>query len=318
MFLKENQVTRSTFLHYFLFINLALLIASCTDSRSDEFDLISTDSPFDFHCIENFKGTLYASGGDVWLRSNLATSPNGSTWSVDSLTNKSIFDLYTDGESLFGVGNDGYIFSGNPDLQLFRTRFWGLLRAFTASDDGYIAVGGKDFNKGWIYKVNNDIKIDTLSKFEHEILTVNCNGSGRCIAAGYGIIVYSDDFGVSWTRSSEDGDYYNSIAVNNQDNFFIVGYNGTIIESQDNGDNWNKIKNGHSPLTDNKPFRSIKFNDTTGVIVGDNGLIWISQNSGQDWQDISIDTDLDLFDFVFFQSKLVCASEAGQIIVVEI
>jgi len=295
-----------------------LILNSCSDSRSEEYNLIETNSPYDFHAIEFYDGTLFATGGDVWNKSNMATSTDGLNWTLDSLTNKSIFDLYTDGSSLFGVGNDGYIFSGQPNLQLSRTKHWGLLRAFSSGKEGFIAAGGKDFNKGWIYKVNSELTIDTTHQFEHEIQSTECNQAGRCIAAGYGIILSSHDEGASWQRSSENGDYYNSIAVNDQDDFFIVGYNGTIIMSSDNGESWQKIKNGHSPLANNKPFRVIKFKDETGVVVGDNGLIWISRDRGENWEDMSIETDMDLFDFTFFQSSIVCVSEVGRIFVVDI
>ncbi len=311
---EEDKKLKKNKLLYILYALLICIISSsCTDSRSGVYQLITTNSPFDFHCIERHDGILYASGGDVWNRSNLAISLDGFEWSSDSLTNKSIFDLYSNGQTLFGVGNDGYIFSGQPKLQLSRTKYWGLLRAFTSSKDGFIATGGKDFNKGWIYKVNSELQIDTVHRFENEILDVTCNNSGRCIACGYGIILISNDSGVSWQRSDENGDYYSSIAVNSKEEFFIVGYNGTIIRSENNGDTWNKIKDGHSPLANNKPFRSIKFEGDKGIIVGDNGLIRISQNAGKDWEDISIDTDLDLFDFTFFQSNIVCVSQAGQI-----
>ncbi|MEM9548161.1 MAG: YCF48-related protein [Bacteroidota bacterium] len=315
------KVNKTTFYYpYFFFLPLlsGFFLLGCSDSASRDFELIETNSNFDFHSIENYQNMLYATGGDVWEKSELAISEEGQKWTVDSLTNKSIFDLYTDGNTLYGVGNDGYIFSGQPELTLSRTKFWGMLRGFSSSREGFIAVGGKDFNKGWIYKVNSNLQIDTTHTFENEFLTVDCNNLGTCIAAGYGIIASSVDYGISWQRSSETGDYYNAISVNNNGDFFIVGYNGTIIHSDDNGITWNKIKNGHSPLTDNKPFRSIKFKGETGVIVGDNGLIWISENSGQDWIDASIQTDLDLFDFTFFQSKVICASEGGRIISVGI
>lgn len=303
---------------YILLFFSCLFLNSCTDSRSDDYQLIETDSEFDFHSIEVFEGALYATGGDVWNRSNLVYSSDGTSWSTDSLTNKSIFDLYTDGFSLYGVGNDGYIFSGQPDLKLTRTKFWGLLRAFTSSNEGFIAAGGKDFNKGWIYKVNSQLTIDTAHIFENEILDVACSNSGVCIACGYGVIMTSNDFGISWKRSPENGDYYNSIAINGKGEIFIVGYNGSILRSNDSGQSWEKLKNGHSPLANNKPFRTIKFQGDQGVIVGDNGLIWISQNAGEDWEDISISTGLDIFDFAFYASNILCVSEAGQILKLKI
>lgn len=288
-----------------------IFIYSCTTPVNDRFELIETESPFDFHAIEEFEGIMYATGGNVWTRSNMVSSSDGLQWSVDSFTNKSIFDLYTDQENLFGVGNDGYIFSGNPDLKLSRTKHWGLLRAFTASNKGYVAVGGKDFNKGWIYKVNNALKIDTTFTYENELSDVACSSSGVCIACGYGIILRSNDNGNTWERVDETGDNYNSVSLNQKNEFYIVGYNGSIIQSLDSGNTWQKRKDGHSPLANNKPFRTIKFKGNLGVISGDNGLIWYSENNGEDWKDISINTERDIFDFVFLDSVLYCVSEAG-------
>jgi len=303
---------------YLFFFSLGLIFNSCSSARSDDFVLLQTSSPYDFHTIEEYEGTLYASGGDIWNKSNLVTSIDGSQWKTDSLTNKSIFDLYTYDQTLYGVGNDGYIFSGDPDLKLTRTKFWGLLRAFTSSNKGFIAAGGKDFNKGWLYKVNSNLLIDTAFYFKNEILDVSCSSNGMCIACGYGLILTSNDAGNSWLRSPEIGDYYNSIGLNQKEEFFIVGYNGTIIRSKDKGESWTKLKNGHSPLANNKPFRTIKFKGEVGIITGDNGLIWISHNSGMVWEDISINTDMDIFDFTFFQSSIICVSEAGQLFNVKI
>ncbi|MDF1694451.1 MAG: YCF48-related protein [Saprospiraceae bacterium] len=273
--------------------------------------MIDTGSPFDFHTIETFDGSIYATGGNVWTKSYLTSSADSKQWLVDSLTNKSVFDLYATDTMLYGVGNDGYIFSGQPELKLTRTKHWGLLRAFTAAKIGFVAVGGKDFNKGWIYKVNEELKIDTTYIFENEILDVSCNQEGICVACGYGIIIQSNDNGYSWKRIDETGDYYNSITINAKNEFYIVGYNGSILTSVDNGTTWEKLKNGHSPLSDNKPFRTIKFNNNVGVIAGDNGLLWYSEDHGQNWKDMSIDIELDLFDFVFYQNILIAASEKG-------
>lgn len=313
LFLKEN----SKYLLWFIFL-FSTVFYGCSDSKSDDFELIQTDTQFDFHCIVEYEDNLYASGGDVWTRSDLLISKNGIEWIKDSLTNKSIFDLYTDSEILYGVGNDGYIFSGQPDLILSRTKYWGLLQSIISNGNGFITTGGKDFNKGWIFKVNPALQVDTAHYFENEIVDVSCNSTGKCIACGYGIILSSSDQGISWQRSDENGDFYSSIAINNKDEFFIVGYNGTIIKSSDDGDSWFKLKNGHSPLTNNKPFRTIKFKDNIGVISGDNGLIWISKNGGDDWEDISIDTDLDIFDFTFYNTEIVGVSEAGQIVILSI
>lgn len=311
---NKLQSLTHTYRFYIFIFSIVFALYSCGNSHSEDFEIINTSSPFDFNCIETHEGIVYASGGNVWTKSLLSISSDGTNWTTDSLTNKSIFDLYSDGETLYAVGNDGYIFYSQPDLILSRTKFWGLLRGFTASEEGFVAVGGKDFNKGWIYKVNTELQVDTAQFFENEIHDVKCTESGRCIACGYGVILTSEDSGLSWQRSDVNGDFYGSVGINSDGILYIVGYSGSIIYSRDEGISWNKLKNGNSPLTNNKPFRTIKFQNDTGVIVGDNGLIWISYNNGNDWTDASIETDLDLFDFVFFQNDLLCISEAGQII----
>ena len=310
--MKSNSI-----LFLFLFYP-SFLFFSCIGSNSDDFELIKTESVFDFHAIELYDGILYATGGDVWNMSNMVSSSDGKIWTVDSLTNKSVFDLHSTNDFLYGVGNDGYIFEGQPEFQLYRTKHWGLLRAFTPSDQGFLTAGGKDFNKGWIYQVNSEFTIDTTFTFQNEILDISCLENGNCLACGYGVILHSSDAGTSWIRSNEIGDYYNSIGINNKGETFIVGYNGTIIKSRNDGVTWEKIKDGHSPLANNKPFRKIKFQENKGVIIGDNGLIWYSENDGDAWQDISINTQLDLFDFEFHQNKLICVSEAGQIILLNL
>lgn len=315
LFLQTSQSQMKSkhllFISFFIFL---LTFLSCNNHLSDNFEIIKTDSPFDFHAITLHHDIIYATGGDVWNKCNLLTSSNGLEWTLDSLTNKSIFDLYSNGQTLYGVGTDGYIFFGQDELKLSRTKYWGMLRACAAMGNEFIAVGGKDFNKGWIYKINQELQVDSAFTFDNEILDVLCYKSNTCIACGYGIILTSNDLGLSWQRSPENGDYYNSIAMNANEEIFIVGYNGTIVKSSDLGKTWNKLKNGHSPLATNNPFRTIKFHENKGVIVGDNGLILISYDDGNQWENISIDSDLDLFDFVFFQSKIVVVAESGQII----
>ena len=282
-------------------------------TRSDDYVVIDTGSDYDFHTIEIHDGVLYATGGDVWTSSSLSQSINGDSWTTDSLSNKSIFDLHSDGNSLYAVGVDGYIFKGDPDLSFTRTKHWDMLRGFANSEIGHVAVGGKDFNKGWIYKVNSDLSIDTTYILDNEMSDVICDSFGNCIAVGFGLIMTSSDSGYTWIPSSETGDFFNSIDYNSAGIPFAIGYSGTLMTSDDDGKTWDKFKDGHSPLGDNVPFRSIKFFGMQGFIVGDNGTVWYSEDDGSSWSDMSINTEDDLFDFVFHNDQLVIVSEVGKV-----
>lgn len=305
-------------LFHLLSLFLLITLFSCGNGSSDNYLVIETGSDYDFHTIEIHDGIVYASGGDVWNKSNIVQSSDGLEWSVDSLSNKSIFDLHSDGINLYGVGVDGYIFKGNPELQLTRTKYWGMLRGVSNSENGLVAIGGKDFNKGWIYKLNEELKVDTAFIFENEIADVICDQLGNCIASGFGIILTSDDDGYTWNRSLETGDFFNSMDYNSAGIPYAVGYSGSLMNSADNGTTWKKMKDGHSPIFSNTPFRNIKFYGSQGFIVGDNGTIWNSEDDGSSWNSISIDTEDDLIDFVLIGTKLIIVSEKGRVYLVDL
>ncbi len=299
-------------------LGLALFFICCGNDDSSDFSILQTASEFDFHAIELYDGRLYATGGDVWHKSDLVTSSDGISWVVDSLTDKSIFDLHSDDEFLYAVGNNGYIFKGSPELELSRTEHWGILRGFTHTQYGYLAVGGKNFNSGWIYQVTPEIRIDTVHNYGHQFSEVWADQEGNCVAIGYGIIVTSADYGSSWSQSVETGDFYISIASNSIGIPYIVGNNGSLLFSNDKGVTWIKYENGHSPIGVNNHFRKIKFYASFGFITGEDGLLWTSDDNGRSWSDISLDTKLDLIDFVKWNDSLIIVSESGKIISIDL
>jgi photosystem II stability/assembly factor-like uncharacterized protein len=63
---------------------------------------------------------------------------------------------------------------------------------------------------------------------------------------------------------------------------WIVGNNGTVLKSTDEGTNWTKIT---LPFTNH--FNSIYFNYLTGFITGNNGLVLMSTNSGLNWNQLN-------------------------------
>lgn len=292
---------------------LLLSFESCT-SGSELFTIIETTSELDYYSIEVYNDLLYLAGGDVWKQCDLSISENGKKWDTEYFTNRAIFDLHATSDRLLAVGTSGYLFSGDQEMQKIEINTYSLLRGISNIGERLIAVAGKDFNKGWIYSFDEDNNILAEHFYDHELSAIECDENGNCITSGYGIILSSSDVGITWTRSDQTGDFYNSISYNSVGIPFIVGYSGSIIYSEDLGTSWQSIKNGHSPLSNNKPFRSIKFYGNIGFIVGDNGTIWKSIDDGKSWSDISLNTELDLLDFVLFQNKLIIASESGKVI----
>ncbi len=77
----------------------------------------------------------------------------------------------------------------------------------------------------------------------------------------------------------------NAIAFNNS--IFIVGDSGTVLNSTDNGLNWNNIH------IDNKSnLKDVAFlNDRSGIIVTEKSKILVSSNNGLDWKEKEISNE---------------------------
>ncbi|MEE9439321.1 MAG: YCF48-related protein [Saprospiraceae bacterium] len=283
---------------------------SCSNRAEPNFERYNTGIDFDLHTIEVFNDILYTTGGDVWSLSQLSKSSDGINWKVDSLSNKSIFDLLITENNIYGVGVDGYIFSGNP-IEFHRTKYWGILHAIEQSSNGFVAVGGKNWNKGYIYTLNRELTIDTTFTYDHELSSVAMAPDGTLTAVGYGIILTSTDDGYSWSREEVDGDFYNSIAYNSEGVGYIIGNSGNILISYNNGKTWDTKKSGYS-LWNKKTMRKIVFDDSLqGVIVGKKGLILKTLDGGKTWENISISTINNFYDATIFKNQIIIASNAG-------
>jgi len=304
-------------IHTFSLSFLSLLIFGCQKDYSD-FEVIQTESTYDVLAIEYFNNQIIATAGSPWEGSDLITSFNLSDWQTKYLTNRGMFDIQVRNQLLRFVGNSGFILEGREEYQKIDFDRTDMLRACTNIGDNFIAAGGKDFNKGWAFTLNVDNELTAESYFDAELSDIVCHGSGICIISGYGLILISNDAGQSWQRSTQSGDFYKGIANNQYGDTYVVGYSGSILRSVDDGKTWINLKDGHSPLKINRPFRKIKFYNAQGFIVGDNGTILRSEDDGLSWSDISIDEDIDLFDLVLLDNQLVIGGESGKIIIVKL
>ena len=101
------------------------------------------------------------------------------------------------------------------------------------------------------------------------------------------------------TVTSGTTEHLNSIALDNINNGWAVGDNGTILTTNDGGDSW-------TPQTSNVGFDllRVKFdNSTSGWVVGRNGTILSTTDGGNTWIEITSGVNFDLFDVVHVSSN---------------
>jgi len=161
-------------------IFLAVLFISC-ESGSDDFTIIDIQSEHDQYAIEVYNDLIYLAGGEAWKECDLSISSDGKIWSTEYFTNRALFDLHATDDQLLAVGTSGYLFSGEEVMKKQEIESNNLLKAITGIEDGYIAIAGKDFNKGWINPIDNEYNILEEHFFDHELTDIKCDSDGNCM-----------------------------------------------------------------------------------------------------------------------------------------
>lgn len=163
--------------------------------------------------------------------------------------------------------------------------------------------GGKD----WQIREVAGFYFFSVEAVEKKIFIVGY--SARCMC---GAFYYSIDNGESWNFYEFDGEKfpltYGAMKIRKDSNnrYFVTGFNGLIIFSEDDCESWEYAKNDN----DTDIFRDIIFINKTDyfAIAGKNSnfsdKIYISKNSGKNWDlysDFS-DEQLSIRGFHFFNS----------------
>jgi len=244
--------------------------------------------------------TGYAVGGDVWTKGySLSTLDGGITWVADSLGDKSMFglDFSNDGVG-YAVGVDGYFYrklSPQEDWTFHRLHRWDILRDVDYNEEGVgVVVGGIAFQQGAFMRVEGAWSMER-DTFEKELAAVCFSDNERVHAAGYGIMLQSNDTGKTWTQLNIDGDFFRAIDFPSSNVGYVVGSGGTIMKTTNGGDDWKKIRKGEKVGVKDIPFRDVHFVDENiGYIVGEGGVFWRTLNGGDDWQEVKGFPDVDL------------------------
>ena len=285
---------------YVLFL---LTFISCNDGEKllnyEEVDTATSDILYDIE-IDN-SGHITIAGGYVWSHGfMIETDQNLQNLEKDTISNKALFYmLRTNGDQFVTVGTDGYIFfreSRSRPWAFYRTSEWGILHHIIKTKNGYLASGGKSYGTGYIHHLNADFQIDTTLHFKHEISEVKAIKDEKLISVGWGNIQRSDDNGMTWRTLPNEGDFYASIIFTSAQHGIIIGYNGTLLESNDGGDTW---QNSSADISNNgfSSFRKlVQIENGPIFITGNQGKLWKSDDNGTTWQYYLLNTTSDIYD----------------------
>lgn len=263
----------------------------------------------------------YIVGGKTWTNGIVAhTIDGGDSWTVDSLADKELFDLHISPDKVSRtVGIDGYIFSNTTsgnDWNFHRYNVWDIHRGIAVNDNNQeVIVGGQAFHTGHIMRLNAMNQIDTVIRLEHELAAVEFVNNNRVIAAGYGVILISEDAGLNWQFLPVEGDFFVDIHFIDDQFGFIVGNFGTILKTTNGGSDWKEVEKGGNVISSNQNMTAIHFfNNSLGFVVGRSGLFWRTDNGGEDWKEVAGIPDIDLKDVFIYEEKGYAVGANGQLI----
>jgi photosystem II stability/assembly factor-like uncharacterized protein len=292
---------------FFWSILLLLSLTACSKEKVELlWEIQAENLPYQLealHFVDAERG--YVVGGDSWYRGEQwLTTDGGDTWVQDSLADKLLYDLvFNDRGKGFAVGIDGYIFRKEElDEQWFFFRYpqWKPLKGAALSpDESCLLVGGASYNQGVVMRLSPEMNMDTVYTLDHELLDVCFSDVHTAHAVGYGIILRSEDAGMSWDTLPFNGDFFQSVCFPTQEIGYTVGLAGSILKTTDAGKTWVTLRDGGSVWVSDRPFRSVFFKSPEeGYIAGENGTLWITRDGGGEWESV---TNLPKLDFVDVQ-----------------
>ena len=98
------------------------------------------------------------------------------------------------------------------DWTFYRTPRFDILRdvAFNVENNG-ILVGGVAFSQGLIIRSDTNFNFQLIDTFAHQLNAVCFSEQAVAHVVGYGIVLRSDDAGLSWQENETAGDHFQAI-----------------------------------------------------------------------------------------------------------
>jgi len=306
---------------YFFLCLTAVLLAQCgPDLLEVEVRSVLEHDGAWHDIVLNSDGTAYAVGGDTWERGDIAHSDDfGASWTVQTVTNKAIHGLDISGARMVTVGIDGQFmrYQGDNNWDLIRLQFWRILLDLAShpTADYAVAVGGKRFKNGVLQTIRlTDFAVLHYDTIENGLETVVHVEDDRWLAAGFGVLMSSDDGGAHWSASYPAEAYFTSLYMENAQRGWLASQYGGLWRTNDGGHSWKELR---APKTS---FSSLGFRDMTldaeGVLwlAGDQGTLAYSTDKGKTLQRLDIPDHYDIRALSVAERHVLLATRTGEIL----
>ncbi len=273
---------------FFIFVLISLFL-SCDTQDTLDLTFVEVQGQQDFS-IDKIQfiddNRAYAVGGDLW-QFGIAqfTSDGGDSWSLDTISFKTVRDFDFDRGSIYAAGYRGYYISTDTsinDWNLQRPDDRENIHGIVHQEEVYTAVGGISFQHGFIKQLDKDQQVISIWDTPGEMTAIIKTADQTLHAVGYGQIYRSLDNGQNWLANAQEGDNYQDVYFLSNNIGWIVGQAGSILKTEDAGNTWQELRKPQAHGKAN--LLNIHFaNEDLGVLVGEEGIVWTSNDGGQTW-----------------------------------
>ena len=277
------------------------------------------------HMASGLGGVVVATGtgGDLWQRSAAGA------WTQSAHIDSTI-PVYTDlciqpsghGIAIGQQGavaettNGGATWSATASVPEYDTEDFGFSYLTSVACSSTNIVGGGLWSAAISSNGGQSWKAGSMSNdgYPAQVATVAVSAAGTWIAGGYYDYIGRSTDGTTFTLVSPTGpiyQWYTGVASAPGGQWWIVGEEGAILHSTDDGMTWVQQV---SPVSDD--FYAVAFaNAQVGIAVGRVGQAVVTTNGGSTWEDVSTGLNVFLSGAVWLDAQTaLVGGEAGTVL----
>jgi len=228
------------------------------------------------------------------------TTNGGLSWqAADSIIPKAAYSLSFLNEQNGWVGGyDSYVaktIDGGQSFTVQTGNYFPTYDLFFADSLRGLSLSGNGGVRGFVQRTQDGGATWTETELLSTLRGAAYAGNYTWYVCGYGVVYKSTDDGRSFTPTPATGDNFMAIDFPTATTGYVIGYDGTILKTDDGGETFKKQKRGNAFFAPREHLLAINFlNENVGYVCGEGGLMYTTKNGGESWEKIQQFTTLSL------------------------